>query len=473
MARTATRVLLGLLMTGVLVAAGVLAVLHLGGATWAVNRILAAVNPYPGTTLQSARVGGNFFQVLRVYDVRLTHPEGQGAIRLDSLRVTYDAWRLLAGEIAIREARLDGPALVLRQRPDSSWDLLDLPGSSDTSASRKGGPRIRIDRLAVTRGTVRVEFAEWGRERDLRIEDLQVASSAISIGPGVRVGGTRVRFQAAPRGGFPAWVAVEARGSLQPTLITLDTLLLRTPSSALAAAGAIPLGGGRGRPLGLDSLRLHLVAQPLAWRDLRLLRPKLDYPGTVTLDLEGRGRRDGADFRLAVNAPDGGSTLLRAFATPPGASPMAARGRITLQAQDLRLFTLDSSPAGVVNGDIGFDLRWPSLDRLDGRVDARLHESRYKALALRRVAGKAALSRGRADIELVGELGPLRTVVDGWLRIFDSVPTYRLTARVARAPHTRSALLDRLLGSGGTHISLRVEGEELPPRAADLAATAA
>ena len=65
---------------------------------------------------------------------------------------------------------------------------------------------------------------------------------------------------------------------------------------------------------------------------------------------------------------------------------MAARGRITLQAQDLRLFTLDSSPAGVVNGDIGFDLRWPSLDRLDGRVDARLHESRYKALALRRVA---------------------------------------------------------------------------------------
>ena len=55
MARTATRVLLGLLTTGIVVGGVLLAALYLGGATWVVNRVLAAVNPYPGTALRSAR----------------------------------------------------------------------------------------------------------------------------------------------------------------------------------------------------------------------------------------------------------------------------------------------------------------------------------------------------------------------------------------------------------------------------------
>ena len=76
MARTAARVLLGLLTTGILVGAGLLVGLYLGGATWVVNRVLAAVNPYPGTTLRCARVGGNLFRVIRVYDVRLSRPDG-------------------------------------------------------------------------------------------------------------------------------------------------------------------------------------------------------------------------------------------------------------------------------------------------------------------------------------------------------------------------------------------------------------
>ena len=100
-----------------------------------------------------------------------------------------------------------------------------------------------------------------------------------------------------------------------------------------------------------------------------------------------------------------------------------------------------------MNGDIRLDVRGPRLDRLDGRARIRLFDSRYRALRTRRLAGSAELAAGRFEIDLEGELGPARVAVDGWLRAFDSVPTYALGARVAGAPENeKSVWLDRLLG---------------------------
>ena len=104
LARTAARVLLGLLTMGILVAGGLVLGLYLGGATWAVNRVLEAVNPYAGTTLQIARVGGSLFRTIRLYDVRLTRPDGAIPVRLDSLALTYDLRSLLGGGVLIQDA---------------------------------------------------------------------------------------------------------------------------------------------------------------------------------------------------------------------------------------------------------------------------------------------------------------------------------------------------------------------------------
>jgi translocation and assembly module TamB len=472
LARTATRVLLGLLTTGIVVGGVLLAALYLGGATWVVNRVLAAVNPYPGTALRSARVGGNLFRVILVYDVRLTRSEGEVAVRLDSLTLRYDPLSLLGGGVVIRNARLDGPSVVLSQRPDSSWDLLDLPRRpSDTTSSGSGGPGITIERLSIHRGSARMRFAGSRPEGGHRLEDLEAEGAGIVIGPGIRIGQAGLRLRVLPEGSEPAWVAIEARGSLQRAYLKLDTLSVRSPASVIAGNGTIPLPAGGGRPLDLSGLDFRLTARPLAWRDLRLLKAELDRPGTVSLGLDGRGEGPGAILHLMAESSDGGQAQVTGFLTSPGISPMQYRAVATLRGLDPRLITLGASRGERLNGDVRVDVRGPSLDRLDGRARVRLHDSRYAAFRTRRLVANAELAAGRSDIELEGELGPLRLLADGWLRAFDTVPTYDLAARVAPgAQGQRSVWLDRLLGPGGSELLLRVSGREFDPERADLRA---
>ncbi len=473
MARTATRVLLGLLTTGIIVGGVLLAGLYLGGATWIVNRVLAAVNPYPGTALRSARVGGNLYRVIRVYNVRLTRPEGEVAVRLDSLTLRYDPSSLLGGGIVIRKARLDGPNVLLTQRRDSSWDLFDLPRRpSDSTPSGSAGPGITIERLSIRRGSARVRLAGSPAQGGHRLEDLEAEGAGIVIGPGIRIGRAGLRVRVLPEGRAPDWLALEARGSLQRGHLDLDTLSVRSPASAIAARGAVPLPPGGGRRLDLSGLDIRLTARPLAWRDLRLLKADLDRPGTVTLDLDGRGEGRGATLRLTAESSDGGIATLKGFLTPPGSSPMEYRGEVTFRRLDPRLVTLSATRGERLNGDVRIDVRGPSLDRLDGQARVRLYDSRYAAVRTRRLVANAELAAGHSDIELEGELGPMRLVADGWLKPFDSVPTYELGARVAPAAHgERSVWLDRLLGRGGSQLLIRVNGREFDPDLADLRAT--
>jgi hypothetical protein len=471
LARTAARVLLGLLTTGIRVVAGLLVGLYLGGATWAVNRVLAAVNPYPGTTLRSARVGGNLFRVVRVDDVRLSRPNGEVAVRIDSLTVRYDALSLLGGGVVIREAHLDGPSVLLTKRPGMKWDLLDLPrGPSRTKSSASKGPAVTIGRLSISRGSARVRFGS-GPEGGHRVEGVEAEGVAISIGPGIRIGRALLRLRVLPQDGTPAWVTVQAQGSIQNSHLTLDTLSVRSPASVVAAKGTIPLPPGGGRRLDLRGVDISLRADPLALSDLRLLKPDLQRSGTVSLSLDGRGEGSGAKLRLSAESSDGASAFGDAFLTSPGTAPMEYRARVTLRGLDPGLVTLDRDRGDRLSGEVRFGVRGPSLDRLDGRAQVRLSDSRYRAIRARRLKGEAELTAGRSDIDLDAVLGSVRVAVDGWIRAFDSVPAYELAARVAPAPGgARSAWLDRLLGSGGSQLHLHVVGREADPDLADLRA---
>ena len=471
MARTAARVLLGLLTMGILVASGLVLGLYLGGATWAVNRVLAAVNPYSGTTLQSARVGGDLFRTISVYDVRLTRPDGLIPVRLDSLMLRYDPRSLFGGGVVIHEARLAGPSVLLTQRPDSKWDLLELPRRSPDSSSGSSGPGVTIERLSITGGSARVRFAGSRPGAGHRVEALEAEGTGIRIARGIGIGRAALRLRLQPQDGAPPWIAVHARGSLQDARLTLDTISVRSPESVVAAKGTIPLPPGGGRRLDLRQLGIHLTARPLAWNDLRPLKPELDRTGTVSLSLTGRGDRTGVALHLIAESSDGGSAEVEGFVSSPGASPLEYRGHAKLRGLDPSLVSLDHDRGDRVSGDVRIDVRGARVDRLDGRAQVRLFDSRYRQFRTRRLVGNAELAAGRSEIDLAGELGPVRIGVDGWLRLFDSVPTYSLTARLAAAPDdAKSAWLDRLLGAGESRLLLRVSGRELDPDRADLGA---
>ena len=111
-----------------------------------------------------------------------------------------------------------------------------------------------------------------------------VAVRAFGIGRAV------LRLRVLPQDGTPAWVTVQARGSVQDAHVTFDTLSARSPESLVAAKGTIPLPPGGGRPLDLSGLDFHLTADPLALRDLRLLKPDLHRPGIDVLKHQHPGQ---------------------------------------------------------------------------------------------------------------------------------------------------------------------------------------
>jgi translocation and assembly module TamB len=82
-------------------------------------------------------------------------------------------------------------------------------------------------------------------------------------------------------------------------------------------------------------------------------------------------------------------------------------------------------------------------------------------------------SAGRARMVLEGQTNSLAFGTRGWLRPFDTVPSYDLTAWVRRLRSGASvAWLDRLLGGHGGNVSLRVWGRGADARRADLRALA-
>ena len=114
-----------------------------------------------------------------------------------------------------------------------------------------------------------------------------------------------------------------------------------------------------------------------------------------------------------------------------------------------------------MNGKLAIDVHGESSARLQGRGRVELSDR------TRWATGSAALSAGRADIEVVGDLGPAAAKIQGWIRPFDSTPTYDLQARVRQGRRsTPPSWLVRLLGDSARSVFLRLEGRGLKPESA-------
>jgi len=175
-ARTAFRVLLGVLATGlVVVLAGVLA-LYAGGATWLANRVLrAAVAPFPGTTLRVRSVSGNLVTRIVAHDLKLERGPVGVPLHVDEVQARYSLAELLQHDIAIREVRVAGPTASLIQLRDSSWNFLPpFPKRAPQANAPSSAPgrSVRIGTVSVSRGQVTVRFLRGPAGSTLRVDDL-------------------------------------------------------------------------------------------------------------------------------------------------------------------------------------------------------------------------------------------------------------------------------------------------------------
>jgi translocation and assembly module TamB len=462
---------LGLLATGTVVLLALVVALYLGGATWVVNRVLGKLKLDPQTTIRSARVTGNLLTALQLHDVRLTRPNGEIAFRLDSLAVRYDPRELLSGDIFIREARLVAPNAILSQFPDGSWDLFGFRKRPSGSPRRPGSPppRITIGRVSVSQGKVQIRFSGSRTGQLIQTEDLRAEGSQITVTRGIQIGQAEVGIRFRSPNGTPDWSTIDARGSLGSGLLSFDQLIVRSPVSAISARGTFPLPRS-GRAWDLSRLGVQLSARPLTYSDLTLVSPGFKRPGDVALTLDARGEGPAASVRLNAGFSDGGSVAVEGILTPPGNAPAVYRAKAMLRRVDPRLISLQAGRGEQVSGDLTVGLEGPTVDRLNGQVRLSIRDSRYAALRARRGELEANFTDGRARVNLDLE-GKFALGARGWLRPFDSVPSYDLGVRVGGLPHESSpGWWNRLFGRGGTRLLVQVKGQRFSPRRADLQA---
>jgi translocation and assembly module TamB len=424
--RIVLRTLLALLASAVVLALVGLLALRVGAGTRAVNRVLSTVKLPPGLTISAGNVKSNGFTWVEARDLRLSHGQGRLTLSVDRLRGRYDVLSLLSGRIVVHDLQLTRPRLVIQRRSDHSPELPKVPLRKTNSPDSKP-PVISIRGINVIAGAFLLRFGD---------------SAADSIAAGF-----------------------EAQGSLDGSLVHLSRLRVRSNGSSLAGSGTVPLSSK-------SEFDLALVAEPLSWSDLRFLGSRFDRGGGARLSIHTTGttRRLGLDIDAVLS--DGGAVQARGIVTPSRDSSLEYRAQAELRRVDAAWFLAAGGLPRRIDGEAMLELAGPSRNRLSGEARVSVRASPSNPTDHRRAVARALFDGGRARIEVQGDVGLAALAIRGWVRPFDSIPSYDVKGR-ARYLSRPSPSFIRLLGKDSRHLTLSIAGRGFNPRQANLQALAA
>jgi len=450
---------IGIALTAVLViVVALVALLQLPPvATLVVRKLLTLAPLNPGNRLEVGRVSGNFLHGLTLEDLRLRQ-DGRELARIERLTVGYHPARLRPPDTRLDELEIVGGAIATRKL-GNRWDLVEvMRKSSDTT----GGGGFAIDRMLVRDVAVAAELepdsVAHARLQELAVRDLRVGDTALA---------TIDRLQLAvqpPTSG--RWLALTTRGQLTHDEIRFDPV--RLSSEASEVTGHVVLPRTFDNPRMVDRLDVRLAARPLALADLAALSPSVPTNGELELDAEARGRGDLITAHLAA-AIDRGRLTLEGGTRLRQGKPSSYRVHGVITRLDPSRLSR-SAPSGDVSARLDADLTGAPA-QADGSVRLDLGGSRIGTAVLHRLELGALLSNGTADVTLRGAIDSGTVRAAGRARLFDSLPTYRLSGSATGMPGT-AALARALTGATGNPslaVAFRLAGAGSSPDSATAA----
>ncbi|WP_233993977.1 translocation/assembly module TamB [Salinibacter altiplanensis] len=415
------------------------------GATAAAQFLARQANPLPQTTLTVGRASGTWVQSLRLTNVSLTRPDSGASApasmaHIDTLAVQYRLGALLRGRLHLTSVSLRGPSVTLRQAPDSTWDWARrLPASEPAPGDTSASFPIEVDRFRLTDGAFAAQFYAGGRDSTAQIQDLAVQTRDLRYGSstGGRLDtlGLRARLPADTTD-----LRLAVRGALSERQVTLDTLRLTSPRSAVHGHGSarLPMAPSDS----LDDVALSLRAAPLVLGDLTAFAPFLEVDPAEALDLRARLTGSGKQLTLATDVTvrnGGGRLTAEATATPrtdapAGGSPLVYR----IDAEAQRLTTsLIGAPAPTENritATLTGALEGPALDSLNGRLSASVTDTRVYDVQATDLGLESTVRNGAATLDLHGSVNDVGLSVSGSARPFDAAPSMDLEGQVRALP---------------------------------------
>jgi hypothetical protein len=367
---------------------------------WLRGFIVRQAADYVNGQLTIGRLDGNLFFGVALADVGVT-VDGEKVVDVDDVRVDYNAFTLIRGDIVLDEIRLTRPVLRLA-RDARGWNLAHLIRARTPDPNEPKNRRtLEIGEIAISDGTLFVEQGAVGTSGvnlPARIEKLDAAVGVTSNEDLLTVDIERVSL----RGAEPNIGINEMSGVIRrtPNEITFDDVAVRTEESALRVNGSI--GNIEGE---LPALDVKASSNKLAFDELARLFPALrGYQMQPAFEVAARGPMD----RLAVDLSLRDERLgdVTADVTVDAAAPTRrVNGTAHIERLNVLALTRDGSPrlASDITGDTRFDLILPERGQpIRGTYSADVDRVRIAGYEARRVVGNGRIDGNTVRVNARG-----------------------------------------------------------------------
>jgi translocation and assembly module TamB len=404
-------------------------------ATRLVNAVAGRYSPWPAARLAARHVSLHGLAGIAVHDARVVNSDGRIMVAIDTLDLHVSPLPLLFRHVNVSNLRIAGASVILRQQPDSTWDLLAPFLQPDTAPRQPGGLRFRIDSAAVVRARAEAHFLAR-RDSVLRVEGLTLRLSGFSAPQPVAFSLDTLDAQIhPPTRPSPAWLS--ARMRLQRGRLSTDGVRLVSDSSDVTVNGDLLLpGAGSGEVSDVD---FRLAAKPLDFRDIGAFVPGFDVAGSLRLDARITG--DAATLTLIADGRsfDGATLHLAGDITPDTKGPVRYALTATLQDLDASLWSAGRAPAHHIDADLHVALSGASLKTVTGSVRANVTGALIAGGELQPSRISADFENGVARVDFAGGLAPwIDFSGSGQASPFLDTPAYAIDLTVSQ----RTALPD-------------------------------
>ena len=472
------------------------------GGTHFADFLLTLANPFSDARSDYDELRGNFITSVEIHDLRLyrldtvyvdtihSEPASIRYVRKDSIqsiseyaafdsmyldtlqmvavdtfRMRYNLLGLFTRTVDLREVYFANPVLRARQRADSTWDLLEPFGPSDTTTA---GPAftLKIGEVRVTDASLFAMYNPPDADSVLQVEDFNVRAGDFVIGS-TTTGRLDTLYGAymMPRSGY--WTEVSAGGSLYDGGVNITGLTIESPYSHVTAAGRIQLPTDE--PGDTQRLNFALNADPLALRDIRLFVPSLHPDRSATIDASVSGSTSEMIVNAVVDLADGGSLRVGGTVVPGAGDELQYDLTADVQALNPSFFTTPpGTEAGtLLTGDIDVDLRGTSAETLSGTANAHLVGSTVGGLELTEAVVASTIEDGRVAFDLNTNFRGSTITAEGSVHPFEEIPSYMAEGRTQ---NFNIASLTEGDQHSDLDVTFSVEGHGLDMATADLTA---
>ena len=381
------------------------------------------------------RLSGTLLSGATLENVVIEDSSGAPFLHADTIQMRYSLRSFLSRQLIFRDLRLVRPVVILEQAQNGQWNFARLfpqDTTAQTTDTTAAFSNVRLENLQVVDGTVVVR-AVWspvdslvadalaGRTRMWVVQvpggyqQLSIVSGLDAELPLVRLvdpdsaarvldieRASMIAFPFRP----PAASIRDLRGRIGQAgdSIFFDGVHVALPGTQLSAQGVYVLETG--------ALRAALGAQPIAFEDLRWIRPSLPAGGGR---LEARVARAGRSMHIIADEMDltiDSGRVAGVFDVQLGDTLRIGEANVTLSGIDTRLIEQLAERVNVpVNGVADGTLilaGTPELLEVDGWVEFRERTGAVSRVVADGAIGAAADGGLRADALRI-QFDPVRT----------------------------------------------------------------